>query len=118
MSRNRARQLRSKATDAERLLWNDLREFKRHGFHFRRQVPIGPYVADFACHSAKMIIELDGGQHNEARNRKHDDKRTLFLESRGYRVVRIWNVEFFANSGAVVDFIFAIAKERDPRLVH
>ena len=112
MSRDRARQLRADATDAERLLWRDLREFRHHGFHFRRQAPIGPYVADFACHSVKLIIELDGGQHNEVANREHDARRTEFLESRGYRVVRIWNVELFADPGLVVEYILAMAKER------
>ncbi len=115
MSRDRARQLRSKATDAERLLWRDLREFRRHGLHFRRQAPIGPYVADFACHSAKLIVELDGSQHNEPANRNHDSVRTAFLESRGYRVVRIWNVELFADPGSIANYIYAIAKERCPR---
>jgi very-short-patch-repair endonuclease len=115
VSPDRARQLRSEATDAERLLWRELREFKRHGFHFRRQGPIGPYVADFVCHSVKLIIELDGGQHNDATNREHDAKRTAFLESRGYRVVRIWNVELFADPGSIANYILAIAKERYPR---
>ena len=114
MSRNRARHLRSKATDAERVLWSDLREFKRHGFHFRRQVPIGPYVVDFACHSVKLVIELDGGHHNDSLTRKHDEQRTRFLESRGYRVVRIWNVELFSASCSIADYIFAVAKERYP----
>ena len=117
VSRDRARQLRRDATDAELLLWRDLREFKRHGFHFRRQAPIGSYVADFACHSVKLVIELDGVQHNDTKNRGHDAKRTAFLESRGYRVVRIWNAELFSDPGAMANYIFALAKERYPRAI-
>jgi very-short-patch-repair endonuclease len=97
MTRDLARKLRSELTDAERLLWRHLREFKREGLHFRRQVPIGPYVADFACHSAKLIVELDGSQHGEKTNVARDTERTAFLESEGYRVLRIWNGELLAD---------------------
>lgn len=115
MNRDLSRQLRNDATDAERLLWSSLRGFKKFGLHFRRQVPIGPYIADFACHSAKIIIELDGSQHGELPNRAYDARRDAFLQSRGYLVLRIWNSELFANSADIVDYILAKARARLPR---
>src|SRR5689334_19259810 len=98
MSVQRARQLRRTATDSERRMWRALRVMKRHGFHFRRQAPIGRYVADFACHSAKIIVELDGSQHAEPKAMVHDRERTVFLESRGYRVLRFASVDTMSNS--------------------
>ena len=112
MSVRRARQLRQAATDTERLMWRALRAFKRGGFHFRRQAPIGKYIADFACHGAKIIVELDGSQHAEASNRAHDSERTAFLESRGYRVLRVWNIEAISNLESVAEFIFAECSAR------
>ena len=88
----RARDLRRNATAAEKLLWTFLRE-KLPSTKFRRQVPIGPYFADFASHSARLIIELDGGQHDEAT----DAARTAFLEQEGYRVIRFWNHDVMQN---------------------
>ena len=83
-----ARRLRRDATKHERILWNALRasfpEVK-----FRRQVPLGPYFADFCCHAERLVMELDGGQHAEAIG--YDAARTRFLESEGYRVLRFWN---------------------------
>ena len=112
MSLKRARALRRKLTDAELLLWLDIRELKRAGFHFRRQVPIGPYCADFACHSARLIVELDGSQHYDPRHLRHDAKRDAYLESRGYLILRIWNGAVFANPGGVADYVLLKAKER------
>src|SRR5258705_13052437 len=112
MTRGRARSLRKHATDAERLLWRTLREFKQEGLHFRRQVPIGNYVADFACHRAKIIVELDGSQHGEDDNLKYDSRRTDFLKSRGYRVLRFWNAEVLADPRTVADFILAESSSR------
>jgi len=76
-------------TDVERKLWFALRDRRLHGFKFRRQATIGPFVVDFLCVEAALIVELDGGQHNE----ETDVRRTAFLEERGYRVVRFWNNE-------------------------
>src|SRR5438128_1083988 len=87
----RARALRNAMTEAERCLWNKLRERNRKGSHFRRQVPIGSYIVDFCWHKAKLIVEVDGGQHNEDAERMRDQQRTQWLESRGYRVIRFWN---------------------------
>lgn len=109
-----ARSLRTNATDAERILWTALRNFKRGGVHFRRQAPIGRYVVDFVCHRAKLIVELDGSQHGTDKAMAYDAERTAFLNSRGYRVMRFWNAEIFENLHGVCDAIFAIAKESSP----
>lgn len=85
---SRARELRKNATEAEKRVWRALRENFR-GAKFRRQVPIGPYYADFFSFSAKLVIEVDGGGHGEAQS--YDAGRTVFLESQGLRVIRFWN---------------------------
>jgi very-short-patch-repair endonuclease len=102
----RARRLRREATPAERVLWSALRRFRPQGFHFRRQTPIGPYIADFACKQSKIVIELDGSQHGEREQLDHDETRTASLTTRGYRVLRFWNHEVFENRDGVVDVIF------------
>jgi very-short-patch-repair endonuclease len=112
MTSGHARSLRKQTTDPERLLWRTLREFKQAGLHFRRQVPIGNYVADFACHRAKVIVELDGSQHGEDDHLEYDSQRTNFLKSRGYRVLRFWNAEVLADPQTVADFILAESSSR------
>ncbi|MGA7711888.1 MAG: DUF559 domain-containing protein [Rhizomicrobium sp.] len=109
-----ARHLRKHQTDAERVLWLMLREFKHGGLHFRRQTPIGSYVADFACHRAKLIVELDGEQHGQDRNVIYDAHRTEFLNARGYRVLRFANWEVFRERPRVLDAIYAAAKSPHP----
>ena len=84
-----AHRLRSDATEAERHLWKYLRRQSLGGHRFRRQHPIGPYVADFACLQARLIIELDGGQH--AASRSYDAQRDVYLAERGFRVLRFWD---------------------------
>jgi very-short-patch-repair endonuclease len=113
----RARILRADATDAERILWASLRTLKERGFHFRRQAPIGPYIADFACKKARLVIELDGGQHSQAAAQAYDETRTRFMSGRGYRVVRFWNDDVFRNRDGVVDAILRAlsAAPPDPR---
>jgi len=98
----RARALRRDGTDAEGLLWYALRE-ELPAARFRRQVPMGPYFADFASHRARLIVEVDGGQHAEAR--KHDEDRTHFLNGEGYRVLRFWNNEVLENLDGVLSQI-------------
>jgi very-short-patch-repair endonuclease len=108
----RARTLRRDATEAERKLWQNLRQppFKQH--HFRRQATIGPYFADFASHLLRMVIELDGGQHSDSTS---DETRTQYLEANGYRVVRFWNNEVFENISGVLSAIdAAVNAERPP----
>jgi very-short-patch-repair endonuclease len=86
-----ARQLRQEQTDAEVLLWFLLRGRRFCGFKFRRQYPLGGYILDFYCHSARLAIELDGGGHNTEEQRRYDQERTKVLEGAGIRVVRFWN---------------------------
>ena len=105
----RARRLRRAMTDAERALWRILRE----GFpdlHFRRQVPVRHFIADFACHAAKLIIEVDGGQHSD----EVDAVRTRILEAEGYRVIRFWNHEVIGNPDGVWTAIDAALLEGHP----
>ena len=89
-------------TDAERLPWRALRD-ALPDWHWRKQVPLGPYFADFASHSAKLIIELDGGQH--ATSTQSDSDRTRFLEMQGFRVMRFWNNDVIGNVEGVVESI-------------
>ncbi|MBP0580069.1 endonuclease domain-containing protein [Labrys sp. LIt4] len=102
-----ARRLREQATDPERILWHHLERIPIYGTHFRRQAPIDRYVVDFASHKAGLIIELDGEQHGFDQNRPHDTRRTAFLESQGYRVIRFWNHELRSNLEGVLDTIYA-----------
>jgi adenine-specific DNA-methyltransferase len=96
-----ARDLRKHLTEAERRLWWILRQRQLAGHRFRRQAPIGPYVVDFFCPSARLIVELDGGQH--AAEADYDANRTRWLEQRGYRVLRFWNNDVLANPEGVVE---------------
>jgi very-short-patch-repair endonuclease len=109
MSTARARNLRRNVTDAERRLWSRLRRNQLNGHHFRRQVPIGRYVADFVCAQKKLIIEVDGGQH--AVQKAADEIRTRYLEDRGYRVLRFWNNDVLGNTDGVVETILAALGE-------
>jgi len=76
-------------TDAEVRLWNRLRAGNVLGYRFRRQYPIGPYIVDFVCLKARLVIEVDGGQHAEQTG--YDDRRTAWLQERGFRVLRLWD---------------------------
>jgi len=105
--RTRARSLRRDPTDAERTIWNAFRAHKLSGASFRRQTPIGPYVADFVCHAAKLVIELDGGQHFEQEHIKRDARRDEFLASKGYRVLRFNNHDAMTNRDGVLETIAA-----------
>jgi very-short-patch-repair endonuclease len=93
-------------TEAERRLWWHLRSLPIENTHFRRQTPIGPYYADFACHRRRLIIEVDGSGHAEDRQSTIDAERTAFLESRGYRVLRFWNNEVLQQIDGVMSAIF------------
>jgi len=95
-----ARRLRKTSTDAEIRLWSKLRRKQLEGFRFRRQHPMGAYVVDFFCADARLVVEVDGGQH--ADRVAHDDARTRWLEERGYRVLRFWNNEVLANTEGVL----------------
>jgi very-short-patch-repair endonuclease len=104
MSVDRARELRKQMTEAEMRLWSYLRTLKAQGFHFRKQAPIGQYVVDFCCHTARLVIEVDGGQHGLPDDEAKDAERTKWLEGRGYHIVRYWNNDVISNlAGIVVD---------------
>jgi len=107
-----ARRLRRDQTDAERTLWFRLRDRRLNGLKFRRQMPIKSYVVDFCCESARLIVELDGGQHVE-RNLE-DAKRTADLEACGYLVLRFWNNDVLRNTDGVVETILATASQEPP----
>jgi very-short-patch-repair endonuclease len=100
-----ARALRNQPSDAERRLWHFLRAQKLRGRKFRRQGAIGPYVVDFVCFEYKLVVELDGPQHLESEAVEHDKRRTNWLTTRGFRVVRFRNQELDENIRAVVDAI-------------
>ena len=104
-SRGRAKALRQNLTEAEQKMWYELREFKKLGFHFRKQAPIGNYIVDFVCLKHRLIIELDGGHHTKDDQHTHDLKRDTWLTSEGFRVLRFWNEEFFKNRHGVLDTI-------------
>jgi very-short-patch-repair endonuclease len=104
----RARRLRRSTTDAEKRLWRELRKLELKGSHFRRQVPIGPYIADFACMAARVLIEVDGSQHGEEQNKSHDDIRSRWLSKEGYCVLRFWNNQINSNIGGVMEAIYAV----------
>ena len=96
----RARQLRRQETDAERNLWARLRNRQAGGVKFRRQHPVGPFIADFCCPEHRLIIEIDGGQHGE--QNRSDQNRTGYLEeAEGYRVLRFWNNEILQSIDSV-----------------
>lgn len=103
-----ARALRRRSTEAERLLWQRLRNRQTGGLKFRRQEPLGPYVVDFFCLERRLIVELDGGQH--AREERLEAERTAWLKARAYRVIRFWNHEVIDNIEGVLETIVRTAK--------
>ncbi|MET0720742.1 MAG: endonuclease domain-containing protein [Tardiphaga sp.] len=104
MSRDFAKSLRANMTDAERRLWYRLRAHRLEGIKFKRQVPIGRYVADFACMERKLLVEVDGGLHAESNS---DVERTKWLEDQGFRILRFWNNEVLNETNAVLEIILA-----------
>lgn len=98
----RARNLRKNATIQEKRLWNILKNRQFHNLRFKRQVPIGHYIVDFVCPEIKLIIELDGAQHNEENGIEYDANRTEYLKSKGYNVIRFWNNEVYQNIEGVI----------------
>ncbi len=100
----RAKAMRREPTDAERRLWSQLRGGRLAGAKFRRQQPIGPYIADFVCQTHRLIIEVDGSQHADS---LHDIRRDAFLTGKGYRLLRFWNNEVLSNMAGVKEAIFA-----------
>ena len=97
-----ARTLRKNPTDAEKHLWFRLRGNRLGGFRFRRQHPVGPYIADFACLQPRLVVELDGGQHMDS---AHDKRRDAFLRRQGYVVLRFWNNDVLGQTEDVLTAI-------------
>tara|TARA_R100000365_G_C2743910_1_gene72663 strand:- start:2474 stop:2785 length:312 start_codon:yes stop_codon:yes gene_type:complete len=92
-------------TRAEVILWQSLRKRQLAGYRFRRQVPIGPYVTDFACLDPRLVIEVDGATHSEEDEVAYDERRTRFLQQKGWHVYRVWNTDIYENLGGVLDAI-------------
>jgi very-short-patch-repair endonuclease len=105
--RKRARRLRRDSTDAERIMWSALRAHRLDGESFRRQTPIGPYVVDFVCSRARLIVEIDGGQHFEAGHEQRDVRRTAYLRGKGYQVLRFSNLDVLKNREGVLEAVVA-----------
>ena len=101
----RARDLRGKLTNAEALLWPQLRRGIR-GLRFRRQHPIGPYIADFASIPVRLVIEIDGATHSTEKERLHDARRDAFLRARSWQIVRVTNEEVYRSLDAVLELIW------------
>jgi len=103
--KQRARSLRREATDAERLLWHRLRDRQIAKSKFRRQYVIEPYIVDFVCLKRRLVVEVDGGQHAEQVS--EDERRSAFLKSKGFRVLRFWNTEVLTETDGVLQAIYA-----------
>jgi very-short-patch-repair endonuclease len=110
LSRANARRLRQTMTPAERKLWDALRNRGLLGLKVRRQVPIGPYIADFYCAEHRLIIEADGGGHGGPR----DKARERWLAARGFRILRLWNFDILGNLAGALDRIATAAQPIDP----
>jgi very-short-patch-repair endonuclease len=109
---HRARRLRRDQTEAEKKLWTRLRSKRLVQFKFRRQFPIGNFIADFACPQSKLAIELDGGHHLDQAAK--DDWRTELIEQRGFRVIRFWDSEVLTNVDGIVEAIEAALRGTSP----
>ena len=112
MADGRAKQLRQQPTETETRLWRHLRRKQLDELRFRRQAPIGSYIVDFFCPEARLIVELDGGQHSDQQD--YDDRRTRWLEQRGYRVLRFWNNDVLGNLDGVLVEIQRAARQSPP----
>ena len=114
--RANARALRKNSTDAERILWSELRDDRLNGSGFRHQVPIESYVADFVCHAAHLVSELDGGQHFSDQAEQADAARSTVIEAKGFMVLRFSNHDVMKNRTGVLETIAAAVAERTPTL--
>ena len=110
---NRARSLRSRLTAAEINIWRELRDRRLGGFKFTRQMPIGPYFADFACRSQKIVVEIDGATHGTDDEQHYDATRTAVMEAAGYRVFRAHNIEITEALAGVLDSLLILLREHD-----
>ncbi len=113
-AKDKARALRAQMTDAETLMWQQLRGRRFQGFKFRRQRPLGPYILDFVCLEAGLVIEIDGGQHAE--QLAYDQARTALIESHQLTVIRFWNHEVMNDTAAVLENIWQTLQTLPPAL--
>lgn len=97
--------MRRVMTDAELKLWNELRAHRLMGMSFRRQVPIGPYIVDFACSSYHLIVEVDGSQHADSENLQRDEARSAYLKASGWTILRFWNDDIIRDIDNVCQHI-------------
>ncbi|HZT86375.1 MAG TPA: DUF559 domain-containing protein [Stellaceae bacterium] len=111
MANVHARRLRRETTDAERRLWEALRDRRLAGYRFRRQHPIGGFIVDFACIKYRLVLEADGSQHAES---QADEARTASLQKGGWRVLRFWNNDIFSNKDRVLQAILAALEADAP----
>jgi very-short-patch-repair endonuclease len=116
VQRSRAKELRQTSTRAETLLWRYIRAHRIDGFGFRRQVPIAGYIADFACHSAKLIVELDGESHDFVERQQADARRDAFFVAQGFQVLRFTNTQVMTNLEGVIGAIRQAATAVPPSL--
>jgi len=105
LANENARALRKRLTPQEVKIWVKLRELKALGFHFRRQAPIRRYIVDFVSFGARLVIEIDGGQHGIEAGVRSDRERDAFLRSRGFNILRFWNSDVDRNLNGVVESI-------------
>lgn len=108
----KARTLRSNMTDVERVVWQAIRGEQMDGYKFRRQFAIGKYIADFACIEKKLVIELDGGQHQD--HQDYDEQRNIFMQEQGWQVLRFWNTDVLENPDGVLFRIAERLKDSPP----
>ncbi|PBC03054.1 endonuclease domain-containing protein [Mesorhizobium sp. WSM3860] len=107
--RNNAKSMRRVMTDAELKLWNELRAHRLMGMSFRRQVPIGPYIVDFACSSHRLIVEVDGSQHADAEHSRRDEARGTYLSASGWTILRFWKHDVIRDIDNVCQHIVIAA---------
>lgn len=112
LSRGRAKAMRGQPTQAEQRLWRALRAHRLEGFGFRRQVPMGNYIADFVCHRARLVVEVDGATHSTGSEVRRDQMRDAWFASRGYATLRIWNDAIRRDLDGVVGSILAACEGR------
>ncbi len=113
-TRDNALRLRRNATDAERLIWKELRAHRLDGAGFRRQTPVGPFIVDFICHAARLIIEIDGGQHYEPPGLAADAARDSYLKAAGFDILRFSNTDVLTNLPGVLETILVFARKKNP----
>jgi very-short-patch-repair endonuclease len=110
---NRARSLRRADIPAEERLWTNLRGRRLQKFKFVRQIPIGPYIVDFLCREARLIVEVDGATHSEDREIAYDAKRGAFLKAEGYRIIRVQNEDVYRHTVDVLDGILLALEAKE-----